>query len=284
MVTTLYATLADVRNNINASSTTGDAQALGALRVVSARIDRIMSSRKTFFAPVLEERQFAITTDRVNSFYISFLLNMPLLSITTAYVGTTDVTSYVEVFPPYPSPYSQVQLTDPTRYWYWLDYCTYRRPTFFKLTGYWGYNSDYANAWLAVDTLAVQINASITTITVADIDGTNEYGLAPRISAGNLLKIDDELLEVTATNTTTNVATVRRGVNGTTAASHLISATVSTYQVDEPIRHITARQAALLYGRRGAYDNQNISDIASVQYPSDLLAELTGTLTQYAYA
>lgn len=284
MVTTLYATLAQVKSELQATSTTDDAKVLLALRIVSARIDRIMASRKTFFAPVLEERQFQITRNRVESFYNTFLLNMPLLSISSAFINTTDITARLSVYPPYPSPYSQVRLTDNTTSFYWYNYCDFRTPSFLKITGYWGYNSDYANAYLAVDTLTAGITASQTTLVVADIDGTNDYGLAPRISAGNLLKIGDELLEVTATNITTNTATVRRGVNGTTGAIHAISAPVSVYQVDEPIAHITARQASLLYARRGAYDSKNISDIGTIQFPSDLLSELTGVLTQYAYA
>ena len=115
------------------------------------------------------------------------------------------------------------------------------------------------------------------------MDGANPRGYSPRISAGNLLLIDDEYLEVTATNTTTNVVTVIRGANGSTAATHLIAAPVSVWQVEDNIKRVTARQAGLLYARRGAFETANITEIGIIQYPVDLLAELRGVLQGYSY-
>jgi len=149
--------------------------------------------------------------------------------------------------------------------------------------GVWGYHRRYASAWLAVDAIAAGINATVTALTVADVDGLNVQGYGPRISAGNLLKIDSEYLEVTATNITTNVVTVIRGANGSTAAAHLIAAPVSVWQVEDNIKRVTARQAGLLYARRGAFETANITEIGIIQYPVDLLAELRGVVQGYGY-
>jgi len=80
------------------------------------------------------------------------------------------------------------------------------------MAGVWGYNSDYLQAWQAVDVITVVgINSSVTSFTVADVDGVDVYGVTPRISAGNYVLIDSEVMLVTATNTTTNTVTVKRG-------------------------------------------------------------------------
>ncbi len=65
-------------------------------------------------------------------------------------------------------------------------------------------------------TLAADIDATTTTIPVADVSG---FPANPAAQPFNIL-IDDELMQVTAVNAGTNTLTVVRGVNGTAAAAH----------------------------------------------------------------
>jgi len=50
------------------------------------------------------------------------------------------------------------------------------------------------------------------------------------------------------------------------------------------VRRVTARQAGLLYARRGAYEQQTITDVGVITYPADLLSELRGVLQGFQFA
>jgi len=107
--------------------------------------------------------------------------------------------------------------------------CFYVDERGLKIVGLWGYHGDYARAWDdSGDTVqdAAGMTAAQTTVMVTDVDGANLYGLTPRLSVGNTIKIESEQCLVTATNTTTQVASIRRGWNGTTAATHAKAKTV----------------------------------------------------------
>jgi hypothetical protein len=286
---TLYATLADAKSTMAAgssSSTTDDAIVLRNLRVVSRRIDRLFQSRRPYFAPYIESREFALNPEYINSREGTFRFNDPLLALTGTSVGTEALTlgTGVKAWPTLTTPIHKLLLVG--SYTNWYGYCNdLNEPNRVTIAGTWGYHRDWANAWMAVSTLSAAIvSTTATTFTVADIDGADLYGRIPMISAGALVKIDDEYLEVIATDTATNTATVLRGVNGSTAATHLNAASVSVYQVEEDIRDIVARQAGFKYARRGAYENINIADLGTIQFPADMLAELWGVLRGYMYA
>jgi len=119
------------------------------------------------------------------------------------------------------------------------------------ITGIWGYHEDWANAWEAVDALAAGITAAATTLTVADADGADLDGLTPRFMVQQLIKVGSETMYVTAKVAgTTNSLTVRRGVNGTTAAIQAISAPVSVFRPMEAVARATMMQAARLWKRK----------------------------------
>jgi hypothetical protein len=118
-----------------------------------------------------------------------------------------------------------------------------------KIEGVLGWHRDYAAAWEASgDTVqdASGLTASATSITVTDADGADAAGLTPRFSVGNLLKVESELLEVTAVvASTTNKLTVVRGVNGSTGATHAKGTAISVWRPDD-----LAHQAALIQAIR----------------------------------
>jgi hypothetical protein len=117
------------------------------------------------------------------------------------------------------------------------------------VTGIWGWHDDWLNAWRSSgDTVQNNpLSATSTALTVADADGADAENEVPRFQVGQLLKIEDEYLRVLAVNTTTNVLTVLRGVNGTTAASHAQNVAISIYQPPHDAALVCLRLAAWLY-------------------------------------
>lgn len=291
-MTTCYCTLADVRAEINATSTVDDQKVMRGIRQISSRIDRKFKRLEMpLFAPCIGTQEVALAGDNINSAQRTLMLRtpqngtVPLLELTSVTVGTTSlgVGTNVRLYPPPRPPYYQLQLIG-SGYRYWYNYCD---PSFdwtmqfVTVGGVWGYSADYARAWLAVDTITDPINASVVTLTVTDVDGLNAYAESPRISAGNLIQIDDEWMDVVATNPLTNTVTVVRGVNGSTAAAHADDSAVSVWQVDESVRRC-ARQVAFQYARIGAFDTARISDFSTIVFPDDWLKEIVDLLSLFA--
>lgn len=282
-----YASTADViavsrtpGGNTSANvSAANKADLLRYIRIVSRRIDLDFAARRPLFLPYTEARKFRVSGDRINSGENTFrldgyLLELSALSVagTALAVGTT-LTLYPDPDQP---PFYEVRLADDTT---WYGYCT-AAPAFVTVTGVWGIHRDYANAWLKVDDLAADITASATTLTVADADAEDAYGFAPRLSEGQMLRIDSEYLFVSKIDT--NTLTVRRGVNGSAAAAHASGADVGVFQIEEPIRHVVARQSAFIWARQGVYTTMQSDGITEVRYPPDLLAELRAVEQDYA--
>jgi len=125
------------------------------------------------------------------------------------------------------------------------------------VVGTWGYHEDWDNAWEdSQDTVenTTSISASGTSLTVNDADGADLYALTPRFKVLQLLKIEDEYLNVTAVNTTTNALTVVRGVNGTTAAAHVQDTAIYIYRPMPDIVQATLELAKYLYMHKDASD------------------------------
>lgn len=284
---TCYATLAQAKSAMNAEDTTDDTTLLALIRQVSNRIDRMFYKRAApFFAPFLETRnQFHLDGSRVNTAQGTFYVGTPLLALTSVTVGTQALTvgSQVTLWQSEYGVYDTLALVSPwTNTWYSFACCP-NAPVYVTIAGTWGYNADYANAWIdsGQDIPAGGITGSATSFTVTDVDGANALGLTPALSAGNLIQVDSEWMEVTATDTTTNTVTVRRGVNGSTAAAHTAGTAIYTYQVEEQVMRATARQAGLLYAKRGAYDNTTVQDLTAVTFPADVLAEFSALLSLF---
>ena len=289
---TWYATLDDAKSMMRAGSssdTVGDVIVKSLLQMISRRIDRLFPTHSPaqapFFAPFIETREFPLRFSDVNSWERTWRIGDPLLALTAVTVGTDALilNSDVKAWPPLTTPLRKLILASGTTQWYSYNDSN-DDPLRVIVAGTWGWHHDWANAWLSVDTVQNNpLTAGGTSLTLADVDGADPYGRTPRISAGNLLKIENEYLEVSATDTAGNTATVRRGVNGSTAAAHVQTTAVSVFQVEDDLRHVVARQAGAIYARRGAYEQVEISGIGLTQYPPDLLSELKAVLTGYAY-
>ncbi len=118
------------------------------------------------------------------------------------------------------------------------------------ITGIWGFHEDWDNAFDAVDTLKADMTADATSMTVNDADGADLDGITPRFKVQQTIKVGAEHLYVTAINTMPNVLTVRRGVNGTTAAIHATDDAVKVFRPVEDVGRAVRRLAAWLYAQR----------------------------------
>ena len=288
-----YASLADV---IAISRTPGGqtspsitaevkSQLLRHVRMISRRVDLdLAAGNRPLFEPYIEQRSFPVTGQAVNSALQTFRFDRPLLALTAVSVGGTTLTvdSDVALYPnSLQSPCYQLRLLNLGYSWYsYLP--SDGAPSFVTVSGIWGLHRDYANAWLKVDDLAAGITSSQLTFTVADTDGENAFGQTPRLSPGQLLRIDSEFVQVYKIDDGTNTLTVQRGVHGSTAAAHDAGADVEVWQVEDPIRHVVARQAAFIWSRQGAYSSTEVQGMSEIRYPPDLLAELKAAEQDYA--
>lgn len=118
-----------------------------------------------------------------------------------------------------------------------------------SITGTWGYVTNMADLYTTVDASVTLANASITSLTVADAS------LYPVLS---YVACESEMMLITARNTTTDVLTVTRGVNGTTAVAHSAQA----------LRRVNIVPAiALAATQLVAYLYQNRTSSGAIQLP-----------------
>lgn len=290
-----YATLQDARTHQKAVNTFDDALMQYFLYAASDRADAIMAPMELFpyFEPSLQTRSFFIVPDRVDSQRGALRLNFPLLelqslSINGVSVGLTTANIAPFTGANFPTPYKDLYLLDRTKTWYNAVCTSGVEPLGANVTGLWGLVQNYAGAFQNEDTIQDigGINASATSVKVADADGINFRQQSPRFSPGQLVKIDSEYLRVDDVNTSTNILTVRRGVNGTSAAAHAAGATIAVFYPDDTLRYAVAAQAAALYARRGSFEQTQFSAGAGgfslTTYPPDLLARFRGALQRYA--
>lgn len=241
-----------------------------------------------FFEPSVRSRKFFIEPDRVNSKKGRLALPWPLLAFTSLSINSNSISSsYVETRD-LPTPFCALWLTETALYSYtWYSLVESCDLLYATVTGIWGYHRRYADAWqLSGDTIqdAAGINATVTTITVSDADGADYRGYTPRFSEGQLIKIDDEYMRLIGVDTDTEVLTVIRAQNGTTAAAHAKSAPISIWYPEVNIVRETARQAALMYDRAGAYERKVADGMGGeTVYPTDLLDSWVAVLQEYAW-
>jgi hypothetical protein len=283
---TKYCTLAKAKTEgdiTGTSRTLDDNYILAAVEAVSRRIDGLLQptqklSKRPYFAPYLEDRAMSYYDNQINSLSGVLDINQWFLELNTVTAGTIVITTSVDPFIDNFPPYKQLQLTVASgKSWYSVacgdsDTRPYLKPL--TINAIWGWHHDWANAWIATSTLlAAIVSTTATTFTV-------QAGEGALFSPGHFLQIDSEYMEIVSISTDT--LTVTRGANGSTAATHLINAPVSILEITEDVQRITARQAASMYARRGAFEAQLFSDTGGViTYPEDLLQELTNTLLVY---
>lgn len=117
-----------------------------------------------------------------------------------------------------------------------------------QVTGLWGWHDRWSRAWRdSADTVQDTLSSAALTLTVSDADGTDSHAVSPRFQVGQLLRIEEEYLRVLAVNPATNVLTVLRGINGTSAAAHAPGTRIDIYQPALEVEILCLRWASWLY-------------------------------------
>ncbi len=289
-----YTTLARVQSEIKgteaAKATGTDQQLLGYIRTVTNRI-------RTFrfeFEPLYMTKRYTPSSMNTNEYLKllslgDYLLEPKVISVNgVAGAWGTDILAY-------PNdgqyPIKTLRIANPSsgplRSWYPR---TVQPDAYYEciaIQGFWGMRTEYASQGLfdsGQDVPVAGLTATAATMVVADVVGPDIYNRTPLFSPGNLLRLDDELIEVVKVDTTTKTLTLLRGMRGTTAVAHLAGTAIQVWEVEPDIANCTTRQVGLLYERRASYQQiTSYPDGVNITYPSDLLAELRATIQRYAF-
>lgn len=249
MIKNCYATPLDFQDWIRtetATSTVDDRVIDALLSAASRHIDRKTSRR---FYPRIEAQLYDIPDDD------DLMLFDDLLSLTTLTNGNGTVISasdYILATPRNGAPYYMVSLRDTASVGWELTSASSAQQAV-SVLGVWGYRHHYAtDGWEAVTT----ISAAITDTTSAGVTMTSTGG----VSAGDIVKVDNEIVHILTVSSGT-AATISRGDNGSTAATHLNGATVYRWAVEPDINIACLQIAHAAYQRRFG---ENVSSVATV--------------------
>lgn len=241
-----YATLTDVRTRAKMLSTdTGDD---GLLKIYLRNATIWISTTFRTFAPVYQTLLYDALGKRVNATCLD--TEADLLEVITLTNGdSVAVTSGQYFLVPaniYPKWRIQLKASSGLMWTYATDW-----QQAISVSAYWGYHEGYALAF--VDTLEDVplggITSSATSITLTDVDGSDAKGFT-RFEVGSLIRMENELVKVTDVNTTTNVLTLARGVNGTAGTAHLAGVGISRFDVQGDVREACADLVVYLYRNR----------------------------------
>ncbi len=272
----MYTDLAHARTElkVNAADVSDDAYVVQTLPLIEARIDQFVGFG---FAPLLETRTVDALGDHIDDARRELQLDYPLLAVTNLVDGTGT--------PLAPTDYRLLSSQGGGSTVYdrirrvsgiWSNYSGDYMDAI-QITGVWGYHAAYEQAWgdsqdAVADTGG--ISTSVTAITVGDADGADDTAWTPRFCPGQLLKLEDEYLTVEAVNTTTNVLTVRRGQRGSPAAAHAQATPIGIWRPDPLIQRAANRWLALVYARRGQFQQVTYDGLATVEFPADIPDEV----------
>ena len=114
------------------------------------------------------------------------------------------------------------------------------------IVGEWGLQDNESDSYSSITTSALALDASETGVSVATGSGAlfNIY---------QYIRIDNELMfitSITVSDGNPDVLTVVRGVNGFTAATHLIDATITRWNVVSDISLLATRMVAYWFNKR----------------------------------
>lgn len=246
----LYATLAEFKTAVTArgqtdsTDVTDDLEIIRLLAAASRYIDGPGVGRK--FYPRIATLHYDATVDR------ELWFNDDLLSLTHLYNGDlTEITSADYTLVPIDTtPHYKLKIKDISSL-YWKPNTYNSCEDVITVVGVWGYHEDYAHAWAASGAVLAAAMADTTTLT--------STCTTLKLSPGHIIKIDDEILNVTAVTvgTSDSITVFARGDNGSTAATHLINAPVYIWVPDERMKDACIQIAVGKYRRRGG---ENVSD------------------------
>lgn len=276
-----YASVAEVKTQIETTSSNLDAVLLEAVKWVSERIDKYVEYT---FAPWRNKRYFDSVGDHINRPTGILKLEYPLMNPVTVVDGNGDTLTqwdgtranrstadYME------EEYGKTPIWRLVRLsasvpanWTWT---TYEKQSI-EITGDWGYRREYSTeGWdEAATTTNEELDASETDVTVAD--GTV-------LSAGQLIRVESEYMAVTAVSG--NDLTVVRGIRGTDPAVHTTGNNVDIWQPEPDIVYACARWASYLEKQRGVFDQIRIDGLGATQLPTDMPESVRNVLDRYPH-
>lgn len=145
-----------------------------------------------------------------------------------------------------------------------------------ELTALWGYHEEWSNAWLEADSLAGDINTTVTTFST-----NGSYSFA----WGQLLKINDEYMLVTDVSTPTTPI-VERAKRGTVAAAHSQDDYVYIFQPHLDIVQAVLRLTDFLYTQKDTKDGASYRDIITatgvILRPASLPGDVRDAISFYS--
>jgi hypothetical protein len=239
----MLATLHQLRQRLglSADDTSEDARLVAALQAATAQIEQAAGRRFTPRRATIEHD--VPTRPSAELLLIDDLLELESLTNGDgSSIDLEDVVGLPETT--HDGPLSRLRLTGGQQF-IWADTPLRAVP----VTGIWGWHDRWTQAWRdSRDTIQDNpLNSAAMTITVSDAAGADAYSQSPRFQAGQLLRIEDEYLRVLVVNATTNVLTVLRGVNGTSAAAHAQGTTIEVFQPALEVEMLCLRWAQWLY-------------------------------------
>ncbi len=312
---TSYATLQGCRAQLVVDNvTTGDDAYLASLiEVASVRIDRYCGQE-------FNERyaQHAFMTQLGTRSLHLYPSGKPLLAVTALLNGddTTIASTDYTLLPRFAYPKTELELSSDV-YWnlpsagvvvyedpdcihvrrdaYWIGeqirpaYGGYGKSSYVpdnaKITGRWGYHSDYGQAW---QDSGLTVGTGGITTTATSLPLSTAAGSA--LDVGNVVRLisgaDTEYLLIRgpiAATTAATTLTVRRGYLGSTAVAHASGVTIDRWQPEYPVEEACEKLVTALYASRNnpGGDRLVIEGLGAVQVPSKIPVKVADLLESY---
>lgn len=253
-----YATLAEFRawKEITNTDAERDSVVSSILESVSRYLDGQTGRR---FYPRIETRYYSVPDGR------QLLLDDDLLAVVEILNGDAAALPATEyhLIPKNATPAWAIRIKETSAY-YWATDADGGDDLVIGVTGYWGYHHLYSIAWRNVGTL----DAAITSTSATSFTMTS----ASSVTAGMILRIDNELLNVSSVAANT-VTIFERGDNGSTAATHSSGAIVYAWRPMDDVRLLTLEIAHNVFMRRfgeAAQSTATITAAGVVITPKDI--------------
>ena len=129
------------------------------------------------------------------------------------------------------------------------------------IRGFWGWHDRWKNSWRdSGERLFFQLQATHTTLTVADADGKDASGASPRFQVGQLLRIGSEYLRIIDIDSAGRRLTMLRGVNGAPASAHPSRLGIDIYAPPPAVVDLCLRYAELLM-RPGSFVDEEAPEL-----------------------
>lgn len=218
-------------------------------------------------------------------------LNRDLLELTTLTTknGATTITAsdYVLIreYVGYEPPYNAIML-EPDGTVTEFEYQDTRSKAN-SVTGIWGYHNNWDEAWVDTGDEVEDdpLTATSTTLTVNDADGDLPSGLPYRFRRLQILRVEDEYMEVEAVDPANDTLQVRRGVLGSTAVQHAQNTQIDYYETMYDVRQAVLFWARHLYKRVDSVGTPDQRPLAAAKgllvFPPSVPSEVKDVVQKY---